>query len=186
MAILFPSICALLCTVPPHATLIVHIGVQIFGSGSFGKGTGPVLFISLSCGGTEYSPADCTQTGASYSSSHNNDIGVRCLQKGLQFCIKMLRLSRNLCIFRDCCMVVVIHRLVPPSSCKGILILANSWSVPIRPFNFVYSCDIMHSWRTSADEWVQIRWGKSWNVCQQRVGKCVWQWLGSTRGSSSV
>ena len=61
---------------------LLCIGVQIFDSGSFGKGTGPVLFASLSCVGTEYSPANCPQSVA-YASSHDNDIGIRCLQKGL-------------------------------------------------------------------------------------------------------
>ena len=85
---MFLSICVLgidqyyIYTLYHHMQHLLHTGVQIFGSDSFGKGTGPVLFASLSCVGTEYSPADCTQSAA-YSSSHDNDIGVRCLQKGL-------------------------------------------------------------------------------------------------------
>lgn len=55
----------------------------MFGSSSFGQGTGPVVFSGLSCSGTESSPADCTQSTYTYHFSRGNDIGVRCLQKGL-------------------------------------------------------------------------------------------------------
>ena len=57
----------------------------------FERGTGPVLFTGLSCTGTEYSPVDCPHTSQSYSSSHYySDIGVRCVQKGLQNLIIIL------------------------------------------------------------------------------------------------
>ena len=58
------------------------VGVQVFTSSYFGRGTGPVLFTGLSCTGTEYSLTDCTQSSSSYSSYHYSDVGVRCLQKG--------------------------------------------------------------------------------------------------------
>ena len=56
--------------------------MQVFSSNKFGRGTGPVLFTGLSCTGTEYSPVDCPHTSQSYSYSHSNDVGVRCLLKG--------------------------------------------------------------------------------------------------------
>ena len=58
------------------------VGVQVFTSSYFGRGTGPVLFTGLSCAGTEYSLTDCTHSSSSYYYSHYYDIGVRCLQKG--------------------------------------------------------------------------------------------------------
>ena len=62
------------------------VGVQIFSSNTFGQGSGPVLFNSLSCTGNELSIINCPHSSQSYSYSHSGDIGIRCLNKGYLLC----------------------------------------------------------------------------------------------------
>ena len=65
-----------------HVDLIINSGVKLFSSNKFGRGTGPLVFVFLSCTGNEQSIINCPH---SYFSYHYSDIGIRCLLKGYMF-----------------------------------------------------------------------------------------------------
>ena len=44
----------------------------------FGSGTGPILFSSLNCNGSEGSLHQCTSSGFNFGATHDADVGVRC------------------------------------------------------------------------------------------------------------
>ena len=50
----------------------------------FGQGSGPVLFTGLNCIGNEHKLEDCPSSYPyPYYYSHESDVGVKCLEKGL-------------------------------------------------------------------------------------------------------
>ena len=58
-----------------------HIGVQLFDSSYYGRGTGPIVLSSLSCNGTESKLEDCSYS-SSYYDYHSKDIGLHCYERG--------------------------------------------------------------------------------------------------------
>ena len=59
--------------------------MQIFPNGYFGQGSGPVLFNSLECVGNEFISANCSSNLPLYSSSHSTDVGIKCMNEGMQY-----------------------------------------------------------------------------------------------------
>ena len=58
--------------------MLIFIGVEVFPSYYFGRGTGPILYAYLNCDGTETTLSDCSYGSFPFSVSHLSDAGVRC------------------------------------------------------------------------------------------------------------
>ena len=66
---------------------VYAIGALIYRNAYFGQGSGPILFRYVSCNGNEFSLDQCGFSSTPYYSSHSTDVGVKCLERGINYYI---------------------------------------------------------------------------------------------------
>ena len=76
----FSDVCAFFICVPVSTTLTTITGAVHFTNAAFGRGEDPIVFSGLGCKGTESSLDKCPSS-SSFSCSHSEDAGVRCIGK---------------------------------------------------------------------------------------------------------
>ena len=64
------------------SSLMPYTGVHLFSSTYYGQGTGPIVFDSLTCDGSESKLEDCGFSSTPYHDSHSEDIGLHCYEQG--------------------------------------------------------------------------------------------------------
>lgn len=56
----------------------------------YGPGTGPIYIDNAACFGSEDHLFDCAFDANANEDSHNDDVGIQCLQQGIFVCINSI------------------------------------------------------------------------------------------------